>query len=737
MATSKASTASKASKAARLGMALDVRVTLTDRPPELKTVVAYAFSQGGTLLALQALDKEGGAQLSLPVGKEAQSVRLVLGPEIDKELLDVGEVLRRGGVDRHVTVRPDIERLPPQLFEVGPDRWQQWLGRFCVVNGTLNKRVVSGGIPLELPVCHAAVDIYEVDSWPLIIPQLPDIDIARLREIIDGPWPPVDLPIPPRPMERFQGELLARPHDAVALNPQPLPPLQEPRMLQQSPLPADLQLATRASRSTFERALITHVDLLRPIFCWLFPRFVRKTKLVTVMTDECGHFRAVIWRSIFNLDQPDLYFVARQRVWFGWWATIYEPTPVVCNTWWNYVCGTEVKLVTTHPLAHACPPCPPIVAPNNWVLFMALGNSSVWRLHGANDMTKVGSPGFALDKFGLLDDQAPWGGTVRPRLEFDNSLRELGVMYYRVSFKRAEEDESAWRASTESINRHYTQEVGDDLVVQQYALGPQTIGASINLCEIPPALPPVGQWSLPNAVLDTQSAVMPTSALAPGHGFDANGVPTGPDEGGLWQIKVELFNTAGHLVDPAALGITWRVPKSDDLSGTIQTADAAALGLVDVANKRMVLTVRVDNNPSFARIDAASINGITAADECGVLNYSARSLGVAVPFLALQRNRFADYAFYVQRGAVSPPEYSIAGMAAATPGSMPGAIPPSPPADPLPTVDSLLEACTLAGFTEQLRVAHQATDGWSRQSSLDSSDARAFVLAPVLRPAIP
>ena len=705
---------------------------------------------------MQPLDKEGSATLSLPMGKEPQSVRVVLGPEVDKELLDAGEVLRRGGIDRHVAVRPNTDRFPPLVFEVGPDVWRHWIGRRCVVNGTLLKSVVSGGLTLRLPVCNAAVDIYEVDPWPIIIVKLPEIDIDRLRQIIDGPWPPPNFPIPPRPWERLVGDLIADPLAAVGLNPQPLPPREindlrtirgfnpqpdPPGVMRQAlsrssaQLPAELQLAVRASRPVFERAVLANVDLLRPILCWLYPRFVRKTKLVTVMTDECGHFRAVIWRSIFNLDQPDLYFVARQRIWFGVWVTIYEPTPVACHTWWDYVCGTEVTLVTSHPLAHACPPCPPIVAPNNWVLFMAVGNTSVWRIHGANDTTHVGTMGFDAAKFGLLDGAAPWGGSLRPRLEFDNSLRsDLGVQYYRVSFKRPTEAESEWRPSIESINRHYTQEVGGDLILQQYPLGPNPIGSSTNLCEIPPALPPVGQWSLPNAVLDTQSAVIPTNALAPGHGFDAGGMPTGADEGGLWQIKVELFDAAGTLVDPEALGIKWRVPASDDLTGTIQTRDAALLGLVDAVRNRMVLTVRVDNNPTLARIDAASVGGVVAADECGVINYGSRALGVDVPFLALQRNRFANYSFYVQRGAVSPPEYSASGTAAANPAGMPGAIPPSPPGDPLPTVDTLLDACTLAGFTEQLYVAHLATDGWSRQSQLDTSIARAFVLAPAPTP---
>jgi hypothetical protein len=164
-----------------------------------------------------------------------------------------------------------------------------------------------------------------------------------------------------------------------------------------STLPASLVLAARAPRAAFERAVADHLELLPPILCWLYPRRVRKTRIATLTTDECGHFRGLIWRSCNNADQPDLYFVARQRLWPAFWVTIYEPTPVGCHTYWNYVCGTEVTLVTTHPLARACPPCPPIVAPNNWLLFMAIGNTSVWRIHGANTTTKVGAAGHDPD----------------------------------------------------------------------------------------------------------------------------------------------------------------------------------------------------------------------------------------------------------------------------------------------------------------------------------------------------
>ncbi len=73
------------------------------------------------------------------------------------------------------------------------------------------------------------------------------------------------------------------------------------------------------------------------------------------------------------------------------------------------------------------------------------------------------------------------------------------------------------------------------------------------------------------------------TAVAPNTGFDASGDPIGADEGGLWQIRVELFDATGNQVDPEAIGIAWRVPASSDLTGTLSTVNAASLGLVAAA----------------------------------------------------------------------------------------------------------------------------------------------------------
>ncbi len=738
---------------------LDVTTTRGDTTGDVPAIAAYAFSSGGALLDVQPIDEKGNARLTLPVSSDGDAVRVVLGPQIEKDELSVSEVLRRGGIDAHVAVRPNSEKLAPVQFDLTSDLIRPWLGRRCVVKGTLLKRTISGGITVDLPVCNATVDIWEVDPWPRIIFQLPDLELDRLREVIDGPWPPIDWPIPPRPpIDDFRvvnpGVIpgVVDPIGPVALNPQPLPPLAAGRSIAmqshaaqsmtmrnasaasalrssapaQLTLPADLQIATRAGRASFERAVIANIDLLRPILCWLYPRRVTKTKIATVTTDECGHFRTVIWRSIFNTDVPDLYFTARQRLFFGFWITIYEPTPVACNTWWNYQCGTEVTLITTNPFAHTCPPCRPIDAPPNWVLFMAIGNTSVAGIHGANDATKVGAPGFDPGRYGLLGGTRPFGGTLLPRLEFDNALRSsLGVRYYRISYKRPTDPDTAWNYSTANVSRHYIHSAGTDVVITPYPLGPNPVNGTPYLYEIPPALPPEGQWSLPNVVADTENGEIPTTAFMPGAGYDASGTPTGTDHSGRMQIRVELFDINGAMIDPEALGIAWRVPGDTDLSGTIHTVDAATLGLVDTARNCMTVTVHVDNNPCFAAIGAPSVSGSAASDDCGVMRYTSKGLTVTTPYVAVHRNGFASTDFVVRRGEGATNLIRQQQSPSATsPSGMPGV----PSASVL---DLLGPVCDIAGFLEYAGVSFTGTDGWSDlHSGYDASALRAFVLAP-------
>ncbi|MEP7101696.1 MAG: hypothetical protein ABI781_14385, partial [Burkholderiales bacterium] len=508
----------------------------------------YAFSPGGAYLGQARVDERGQANFELTVGTDATGVRLLAGPASDEKQPNLEELLRRGAQEQHLRVDAKAEKLQVELA-LPSEIWRVWLLNRCVVKGTLQKRVLRDGISIDFPVCRATVEIYEVDPIWIVVPKIPKNLLDKLREVILRPIPRPD---PPIEIPGIAGPFTAPPTGPATA---PFARSMLARATSAAPAAADTHridaeaiasmheasgnsglryAAMSSSDLAFRQALIDNALLVRPLLCWFTPLSVSMQRVGTAYTDDCGHFRTTIFKSIFNPDQPDLYFKATQRL-FGFFdVVIYAPTPVACHTWWNYLCGSEVSLHTSHPLAVTCAPCPPILAGNNWVLFMAMGNFPLSLIHGVGTDPSLG-PTTAANR-GLTNGGAPWGGTLRPRLEFDNALREaLGVKFYRLSWKHAG-DPSFTNQLTAVINRHYAHMVGTDLVVDAYLLGPQTAGGESNLFEIPPSVPPLGQWSIPDPVDGTASGKFDTTTA------EAAGAPL---LDGAMQLRVELFDAAG------------------------------------------------------------------------------------------------------------------------------------------------------------------------------------------------
>ena len=698
------------------------RVGLTVAAPLLELNVGeaapatavYAFSAGGRLLAQSPLDERGQAQLELSVGEDPTGIRVLAGPASDDKQPALDELLRRGAQEQHLRLEANAERLQVELT-LPADVWRHWLLSRCTVKGTLQKRVLRDGVTIDLPVCRATVEIYEVDPIWIVVPKIPKDLLDRLREVIVKPIPRPD-PAPdgfPRVpgIAPFTRSLVTRAMPAATESHRIDAEAEAISAMQQVAGAGELRyVAISGSDLAFRQALIDNARLVQSLLCWLNPLFVTTRRIGTAHTDDCGHFRTTIFKSIFNPDQPDLYFKATQRL-FGFFdVTIYAPTPVACHTWWNYVCGSEVSLFTHHPLAITCSPCPPVIAGDNWVLFMAIGNFPLSRIHGTSQALGA-STAF---NFGLTDGDAPWGGTLRPRLEFDNALREnLGVKYYRLSWKKSS-DAAFTNPLNSVINRHYAHMVGGHLVLDAYLLGPKTAGAESNLFEIPPAEPPLGKWSLPDAVEDSASGRFFTTTA------EADGSPL---LDGRVDLRVELFDAAGAPVDIAAKGIRYFVPTSTDLSSTIYTADAATLGLV--VGNTMIVTLHVNNEPCIAAIAPPVVGGAAADDCCGVLHYAPGN-SCTMAWTASHPHGFATYSFGVVRGVsgVFSQSGAVAGGAFSVNRSVGQLL-----SDNLPASCGGTQ-CNVAGFSENLYVATSAFDGWSRLSGYDASAVRAFVLAP-------
>jgi hypothetical protein len=751
---------------------LDVR-----KDEDAPQLVAYVFGQNGRLLDRNDLDN-GKGSLPAPSLKQPESLRVVVGPPIDAE--DDGELL--AALTR--LDAPELQLRSDEIkealhFPIDRYLWRCWF-RFCTVRGKLLKRVFTGGLHVDLPVCDAEIEIYEVDPLPILLPKIPDIVLERIRDLVRRPWPP-----PPPPEERFPGGLPFPPTPpGPGPDPGPLleggglgsrmpasairseigiaPVREELRLLMAElqgaeggdigfvPTKAELEAkdgeqevrefqvaaeesivteeeaaasvqalaaepavrsAAASGLGAFRTALLANPQLVRPLLCWIWPLAVTTQLVARTTTDDCGKFRARVYVGC-STDQPDLYFKAYRRIGF-FRIPIHAPTPIACHTWWDYVCGTEVVLVTTSAWAHTCPPCQPVIAPGHWVLAMAVGNLSMAGIHG------IGAPSMPSDK-GLTTlasgwgEGSPFGGDLRLRLEFDNTLLpDLNVKYYRVRWRKAGSG-NPWKELDHDERRHYAHVIGMfNLVIDPYLLGPHTVNGNPGLYEIPPALPPLGQWAIADAVEDTTSARFASASFA--------GLPA---DAGLHEFELTLFDAAGNPVNANTAGISYRIPTTLNLNATITTASAGSFGLV-TASGRLIFQLYVDNSHCFAWIDPPTLGGSAAADACGLLRYTSGSDAMTLPYTASHPHTFATYAFNVHRGVTHIPAVSTP----SPPGWLPVGPPPGTHVVPT-TAGALLGGCTIAGFAETLYVAATATNGWSRQSQYDDSKVRAFALAP-------
>lgn len=722
------------------------------------TLFAYAFGQSGKLLARTEL-KEGSAELNLPEFKEPENVRVVVGPNIEgEEPTNILSTLTRINA-------PDVAVRSDQISEaisipINGRLWVCWT-EFCWIRGTLLKRTISGGVNVDLPVCGAEVEIYEVDPVSVIFPKIPDFLFERIRDLVRKPWPP------PPPEERAYGGIPFPPEP-----PGPVPFLEGRSTIQRAPLqikapavnvrdevlaimaemrgeddalsggenktaqdqtptrlfsfPAsessevdpeealgsvralaevpEIKSAANVSLSTFKSALLLRPELLRSLLCWIYPRAVNMQLIATTITDECGRFTVAKFFTGCPVDQPDLYFKAYRS--FGFFRIqIYGPLPVACYTWWDYVCGSEVTLITKNPFAVTCVPCKPVIAPPRWVLAMAVGNTSLADIRGTSTALQ---PTTDASNIGLTSDGAPFGGKIRLRFEFDNTLRtELNVRYYRIRWRKLG-TLNPYVDLQEDVWRHYAHMVGTTLMIEPYKLGPQPVGSTPHLYEIPPALPPVGQWTIPDAVVDTTSTAFPDS-LAPAGGGEGN-----------YSFELTLFDASGNAVNANTLGINYVIPTTLDLTATIPTANASLLGLVTAAG-RFVFQLHVDNNSCVAALGPPDISGAMSADPCGLLRYEPGD-SVTLHWTAAHPHQFATFKHAVVKGATElPAPITTSGTVTPAPGTH----------NETRAVSDLLGTCTIAGFAETVSAWAMATDGWSRQSQYDRHAIQAFALAPV------
>lgn len=729
-------------------------------PDALPQLLAHAFDRNGEVVTSAPLKKTRSglvtAKLKLPTHLQGQGMRLVLGPPVEEVMDNVPEwmtalmtdsddapgtpaavssMMRRGAYQKYIHHAPELEKIDLVLQ---PPDWIRWLMRACVVRGRLVKRLpLPDGTTRELGICHACVKIYEVDSFPRLIAKLPDKDLFRLRDdlagILTAELPPREIPElekipdlwppPPGPLTEATklGPQPIPPGDPTMLGPQPIPPGNpvESFMIE-SALVDQMQPIFQAPSATYLRtALVDSATHIAPFLCLVpwFYRWFAKDLIKCVCTDAEGRFETTIWYRCVG-DKPDLYFRALQCI-GGQLHVLYDPG-VACNTWWNYSCGTEVVLVTDDPAARVCVQDDHVIVPPGtkpWIMPFAVGGIRLDRIDSAG-----------LTDYGSIVD-APFGGRLGFRLGHSSGIPDSTIVHYRWLYKK--DGPHPWREFADPVaapvHRHF---VDEDLAnpalpptFPVYTLGPHAV-AGKHLYEFRPHTPPAvpghsRYWPLDSWFNDIYAAILRSTAL-PG------GVATAA---GRYTIKVEIYDGSGSRLQPGT-HFRFIVPIGLAPDGTTIIARNAFPTEIDTDG--FVFKLHIDNRRCTAYIDAPTIGGVPASDNCGFLRYSPGD-NVRIGYHAIHPDQLATHHFWIRRaiqivsnvyGEVSAPSMAYGSLHSYS-GDGLGNF-----AKTDFTTNELLGTCTEGAFAEMLRVRAKATNGWTRLHEYDASHQRAFALAP-------
>lgn len=186
---------------------LQFSVAAEEGADKLKNVRIYAFSRHGEFISSALIDS---GKASLDVGAEnPMHLRLYIAPAIDrmdKESVTIKTLERMNAYEPSWLYEPtrqtyELQPIPSYVTKI-------WPTCKCRVRGKVVKNVVVNGISYPMPVCQARVHICEIDKISFILPRIPDSILDRLRDklkdIVDGPWPPIPIPQPdPPPFFRF------------------------------------------------------------------------------------------------------------------------------------------------------------------------------------------------------------------------------------------------------------------------------------------------------------------------------------------------------------------------------------------------------------------------------------------------------------------------------------------------------------------------------------------------------
>jgi hypothetical protein len=733
-----------------------------EEPPEQPIeLAAYVTDRAGNVVASAPvsdgnfeldIDKERGGEVSIGIAP----VRSDLGDRLPTR----AQLARLRAYEPVFEFDPSAKRYELQPIPAAISTL--WWLCLCRVRGRVVKPVASGGVTVDMPVCHARVHICEMDPIWIWLDRLPDPEIFRLRDdflqAVKRPGPP---PIPdPGPVEiGAPTPWLPGPAPAMRAATEAAAEPSESRVPASSlELPLESRMALSApGATTVRRALLAHAPLIQAYLCWWpwwWPWLWRCDELAVIDTDDNGRFDV----GVAHLcgDAPDLYFWVEYFL-NGVWTTVYAPWRP-CGTYWDFDCASEVTLRITDPRV---PYCGGHDSPEGKVVVVkSIGNDiSISEILGAAVGLRQGLTVWPAGS-GLDGLDAPFANTLELRVDFGDALVASGVTKYRWSYRQVSDASGGSvtdvpHVMTRQVVRHYRTFSGGNPIDLIHPLGP----LPNNFFEVwnpVSSTTPAGDhnWQVDDAREDLVSGFFETGPLDPTRTRDTNVTGHHLDDAtaGLYELTLELFHADDSLVDWTAEGIglfETNVPAPFGANPVTTQSSPPDHRILDSGDtKGFRLQVHVDNSFCESAIFDVTASG-HASGPCGFIDY-APGATAHLSVLARHVHDFAAFWFEVDKG-------SSGTVAPATIGAWaPVGVSPVngftrdanwvfskdiPVRGPCGTPPGSLVDCPTAcpggraAFAETSYVAALATDGWSRASNLDAgSTPKAFALTPAPAP---
>jgi hypothetical protein len=754
--------------------------------------MVYVFDDRGKFLASEALPKKERSKVTLKLPERSinQQIEVMIAPITETDLSDVPKwmekdirkaVIRRvkpklADIQARDAFTQKIQMLEQEMvvdIQIPWDQLELWLMCPCNVHGRLYKRVLfPDGSTRDWGICHACICIYEVDKIPMLIQKLPDKDIFRLRddlwrEIQDPlPDPPEPIPVPPElfytkinqgfeSLTKVDTADVRRRLDRKATPVIPLPPPREivkkskTFPIEKGTMNKLLPIFQAEGVETIRLEFLDNAYLLPKYLCqiaWFWGK-ITMDFIKCICTDTEGYFDTTI-HYLCSGDKPDLYFKAYQCI-GGTLHTLYDPG-AACHTYWNYVCGSEVNLLTDDPAAVTCVPPDPVDPPagvTRWVMPLSVGGLRLdqikpYWIESGGTWVKQSTPAekVGLTEFGDHDGSwvdAPFGDNLyisqmySPEFPINTPGQPF---YYRWQYRKS--GDTTWSdfapPVAADVVRHY---IDQDLAhpdlpptFPAYILGPIEKGGK-HVYEYKPHNPPAlaghdRRWPVDNWFGETYHGILKSTKL-PGGVFSA---------AGKYQIKLSVYDASGILISPGT-SFKFIVPTSQD--PVTLTVHARLADPTEIIDGGFVFTLHIDNNNCEAEIFDTSVDALPAGP-CGFIPYKPGD-DARLSFKAKHPNGFGRFRFLVVKGS----------FGAVNPACAPDPTGFTWPVAPLVTqanvngyvrdpgsiytkdidVSTLLGGCKEAAFAETIYVKALATNGWTRLSWLDASATpKAFAL---------